>query len=161
MTSAVIDVTIVGREAAVARFRDRRARVVGAVYTEMGSQMARLAEYVRASKLSGQVLKNRTGTLRRSIHGEAAVDGNTVTGKTGTNVEYAHVHEDGGLFHIPEHQRQLTMVFGRPIEPRFISVRAHTANFPQRAFLRPSMAERKAGITAALNRTVKQVMTEP
>lgn len=158
---ASITHSIIGREAVLAKFRARRDNVVARVQRTMHQLMARLAEYVRATKLSGQVLKNRTGTLRRSIHADAEADGNTVTGIVGTNVEYAHVHEDGGVFQIPGHQRTLTMVFGRPVAPRLVQVRAHSANFPQRAFLHPALAERRASIIEALKQSVSRTMSAP
>jgi phage gpG-like protein len=148
--------TIVGKEVLLERFRNRRYTVLRNIQKAMLGQMARLAEYVRTSKLSGQVLKNRTGTLRRSIHPGAVidVDGGTVTGLVGTNVSYARVHENGGTFQIPSHQRHITQVFGRPIEPRFITVAAHSARFPQRAFLRPSVEERRPVIMKAIKKAV-------
>jgi phage gpG-like protein len=158
---AAITATIVGRDAVLARFRMRREKIVEAVRATMLAEMSKLANYVKASKLSGQVLKNRTGTLRRSIHAGAEATGETVTGTVGTNVSYAHVHEDGGAFQIPAHQRQLTMVFGRPIEPRFITVAAHVARYPQRAFLRPAFDERRPSILAALRKSVETTMAAP
>lgn len=153
--------TVVGKDAVLAKYRARRYAIVDRLYRSMLEQMARLAEYVRARKLSGQVLRTRTGTLRRSIHPGAKVEGNTISGTIGTNVEYAHVHENGGLFRIPAHSRTLTMVFGQPVAPRPIAVRAHNAVFPQRAFLRPSLEERRSSIVAALRKTVMDTMHAP
>jgi phage gpG-like protein len=160
---ASISGTIVGRDRLMKRFQTRRSELIRRMGDTMSGQMSRLAEYIRASKLSGQVLKNRTGTLRRSIHSSGSVDTskNEVSGRVGTNVEYARVHEGGGSFLIPAHQRWQTMAFGRPIEPRFVAVRSHQARFTQRAFLRPSLIERRESILAALRQTASEVMSRP
>lgn len=99
---------------------------------------------VVANKLSGQVLKVRTGDLRRSISAEAVSESqSTVSAVVGTDVRYAAVHEYGGTFEVPAHQRMLTMMFGRRIEnPYLISVREHPVTFPMRSFLRTSLQEK-------------------
>lgn len=57
----------------------------------------------RAAKenLSGVILKNRTGTLRRSVNYQVKEEGDTVEGATGTNVVYGRTHELG--LTIPAH----------------------------------------------------------
>jgi phage gpG-like protein len=121
--------------------------------------MVRLADYVRSSKLSGSPLNRRSGKLSRSISGSASLDGKKIIGTVGSKgVPYAHVHETGGAFEIPSHERTITMVFGRPIIPKTIIVESYVANFPQRAFLKPSLTEKQSDIISALRETVLQVM---
>jgi phage gpG-like protein len=122
--------------------------------------MARVAEYVRTSKLSGQVLKNRTGTLRRSIRPDAKFEGGEIVGKVGTNVSYARPHEFGGTFRVPSHTRMQSQAFGRAITPVRVNVRAHSVTFPERAFLRPSLAEKREEVLAALRGEITAALKE-
>ena len=54
-----------------------------------------LLRHVKEDKLSGQVLKNRTGTLRRSINQKITELSGAVIGSVGTNLSYARAHEFG------------------------------------------------------------------
>lgn len=70
------------------------------------------------------------GGLAGSIHDRADRDSVTV----GTNKIYAAVHQFGakkGAFgaveaNIKAHMRKITKIFGRPVKPRKVAVRAHT-----------------------------------
>ena len=154
---AAIEAVIVGKDALLAKYRQRAATITPKLYKAMLLQMARVAEYSRANKLSGQVLRTRTGTLRRSVAPKANIDneGNPV-GKITTNVPYARIHEYGGTFAIPSHSREITMAFGRPIAPVTVVVRAHSVKFPERSFLRTALAEKKDEVFAALRGVVIQ-----
>jgi phage gpG-like protein len=154
-----IQITVFGKERLVAKYRRIAAELPSLIRETMNTQMVRLADHVRSSKLSGDPLNRRSGALSRSISGSATVNGRLVVGQVGSKgVPYAHVHETGGAFQIPSHERQLTMVFGKPIIPKTISVKGYTANYPQRAFLRPSLAEKQDGVISALRDRVLQVM---
>jgi phage gpG-like protein len=65
---------------------------------------------VKETKLSGQALHVRTGTLRRSINQRVDVMGENIIATVGTNVRYAAVHEFGfdGPVHVREHLRKYT-----------------------------------------------------
>lgn len=54
-----------------------------------------LRDYVKAEKLTGEVLHVRTGRLRRSITSQTRTSGSSFAGIVGTNVEYAAGHEFG------------------------------------------------------------------
>jgi len=55
-----------------------------------------LMNYVQRNKLSGQVLKRRTGRLAGSIGYKVEEAGNTFSGRVGSPVEYSAIHETGG-----------------------------------------------------------------
>lgn len=157
---AALEVEIVGSEALVKRFKQRAAQIRPRLLKMMLLQMAQVAEYVRTTKLSGQVLKNRTGTLRRSILPKAKYEGGELVGKVGTNVSYAKPHEFGGTFRVPAHSRMQTQAFGRPIAPVRVNVSAHTVRFPERAFLRPSLKEKRDEVMAALRGEITAALKE-
>lgn len=110
-------------------------------------------------KLSGPVLRNRTGRLRRSINFRLTETPNAIVGTVGTNVRYARAHEYGfeGTVSVREHTRTVTMAFGRPIDPVDAVVRAHTAHMllPERSFLRSSLSERAPSIANAIREAVR------
>lgn len=117
---------------------------------------ARLAK----EKVSGPVLKNRTGTLRRKIHGEVTTDaGKTqVVGHVGLKLAYAAAHEYGfdGVVTVREHLRTVTQAFGRPISPVEVMVRSHDAHLriPERSYLRSSLRDRRQTIVDELRGAV-------
>jgi len=113
---------------------------------------------VKARKLTGQVLNVQTGRLRRSIHHEVRSDGTRVTGTVGTNVEYARIHEFGGIAERAEHNRLVAMAFGKPLKaPVWQTVRAHQARFPTRSFLRSTLGEMQGQYFAALRKMLDGV----
>jgi phage gpG-like protein len=119
---------------------------------------------VQKEKLSGQVLKNRTGTLRRSINYKIETTQHSVYGTVGTNKEYGAIHEYGyhGPVNVREHLRMIKQAFGRSINPREITVQAHTrqVNLPEKSFLRSALKEMEPEIinklTAAAERGARK-----
>jgi len=115
-----------------------------------------LSARVKARKLTGQVLNVQTGRLRRSIHHEVRSDRTRVTGTVGTNVEYARIHEFGGIAERAEHNRLVAMAFGKPLKaPVWQTVRAHQARFPTRSFLRSTLGEMQGQYFAALRKMLE------
>ena len=64
----------------------------------------------------------------------------------GSKVPYAPPHEYGfrGTQWVPSHPRRITQAFGKPIEPREVTVRAHTRKMAlaERAYLHPALQDR-------------------
>lgn len=110
-------------------------------------------------KLSGPVLKNKTGRLRRSINYRVTSSETAIAGTVGTNVTYARAHELGfdGQVHVREHLRHITQAFGRSIPPRDVTVHAHAMHMhiPEKSFLRSSLQERAPSIRDALVSAVR------
>jgi hypothetical protein len=52
--------------------------------------------HIKKNKLSGQLLKVRTGTLRRSIEQRSRARGKKITGTIGSRLPYAKIQEEGG-----------------------------------------------------------------
>lgn len=129
---------------------------------EVSKQTLLLKAHVVEQKLSGQVLKRRTGTLAGSIGVELSDTAGGVIGRVGTlnkAVKYAAYHEYGftGQRSIKECLRMQKMAWGRAMKnPRQVTVRAHTqnVNYPGRPFMRPSLAERTPQIQAGINSAV-------
>jgi len=114
----------------------------------------KLARHSVQTKLSGQVLKRRTGTLARSVMqsprvyetAEAVVGSVGIADITGPGgrapVHYGAAHEFGGEITIPEHLRLVKQAFGRELKfPVWANVRSHTVKLPERSFLRSSLQD--------------------
>jgi phage virion morphogenesis protein len=96
------------------------------------SKWAPLSPVTLARRKGRKILMDRGmgGGLAGSIHDRASKDEVTV----GTNKIYAALHQFGakkGSFgtveaEIKAHMRKITKIFGRPVKPRKVAVRAHT-----------------------------------
>ena len=144
----------------------------------------RLVGIVKADKLSGQVLNNVTGTLRRSINERVEEDDGQVTAyfgsfagyfspKGGEASGYGAIHEYGGTFQIPEHTRRIgydrdsqrVRLLGRLKAIRAnvdtyseTTVKAHSATYPERSFLRSTLTENRDEVNDEIMRGLKRAM---
>lgn len=148
------------------RISRSRDTIFLAVADAVSRATIRIQSDVKESYLSGQVLKNRTGTLRRSINQEVKVEGYSIIGTIGTNVEYARIHEEGGTIHHPGGTAYMATPDGvrwvrndNPLASRLPRTRAHDIPIPQRAFLRPALEAGRepavSDIRAAVERAVR------
>lgn len=143
---------LVGREEVERALRLAGPKIVDAFLTELEHQGLELAQYIKTQELSGQVLQNRTGTLRRSITMTPFRSSGQVT--VGTNVLYAKVHEFGAVikaknvpylkFQTPDgawHMKKQVLV-------------------PARPFLRPALIRNRGKIQEALAKAVSRAVRE-
>lgn len=161
---------------------DRAGAQAEAVAREsIGRLTLRLQRQVK-QKLSGEVLKVRTGRLRRSITNRVESAGGVVSGIVGTNVSYGKTHEFGfeGEISVKEHLRQirehgrfsLKSVKGQELgiwqlkrgklTGQTATVKAHTrrVKLPKRSFLRSALEElHSQGIaTAEVQRAMRRLI---
>jgi len=121
----------------------------------------RLQRTIQSDKLSGQVLRVKTGTLRRSITHQLMVEpGLAITGVVSTNVTYGKVHEYGfsGTLSVKAHCRQIKWAWGKPLKHEVKAmIKSHTraVNYPARSFLRSALYEMKNEVTQTLSQTLK------
>lgn len=129
-----------------------------------------LVGYIKAQKLSDQVLHVRTGRLRRSITARFEGKGtDKFRAFVGTNVKYARIHEYGfeGTVNVKahvvkEHQRMQSIAFGKLMkEPRMVTIRSHTVQdhatamkMPARPFMRPALQENAERITMNIRKAL-------
>lgn len=154
---------VTGDKEVIARLQGMPERIRREVLRSTKILAIALTRHIKEKKLTGQVLKNRTGTLRRSINYRIDEGTEKISGIVGTNKEYAAVHEYGfqGTVQVKQHMRMQRQAWGRPISPREVLVRAHTAkmNLPERSFLRSSLREMadqiRAEYEAAAQRAIK------
>jgi phage gpG-like protein len=154
---------VIGDAQVIARLKELPQKTQHTLVRAITALAIDLQSKVKSDKLSGQVLKRRTGTLSRSINRQITDTANSVTGQVGTNIEYAAFHEYGfhGTQQIREHLRQIKQAFGRPIEPRSVTVAAHSrkVDYPAHSFLRSALHDMDAairgGIADALHEAIR------
>lgn len=133
------------------------------LYTAIVRLSIELQAYIKGSKLSGQVLRNRTGTLRRSINWRVVDTPTSIRGYVGTNVKYAKPHEYGfqGPVQVKEHLRTIKQAWGKPISETTFPVRSHTrqVNIPERSFLRSALRDKRDHIIAKLEKALYEGST--
>lgn len=154
----MINFTVTGDDRVLAYLSARVPAITQSTRASMGRIVVRLTRYVKAEKLSGQVLKNRTGTLRRKINGRVTEEAGTLTGSVGVKLAYAAAHEYGfdGAEQVRAHLRTIKQAFGREIAVKQVQVRSFErhVHIPERSFLRSSLRELRPQIMAELDAAV-------
>jgi phage gpG-like protein len=120
-------------------------------------------QYIQSQKLSGQVLHHRKGTLKESIPRQSKVEelGETISVKIGTNLEYAAIHEYGGVTkpHVILPKRASVLHFMKGGADVFCkSVNHPGSKMPMRSFMRTTLQEKKEEFRLGLKRAVDKVI---
>ncbi len=153
--------TLVGDDKVLAMMTAAGPTIKQALLDEMNRATIRIQNLV-VLKVSGPVLKNRTGLLRESINAQVEDGGGTITGSVGTNVVYAAIHEYGGIIHHPGGTAYFVSSDGatfvsnsNPLAAEMLRTKPHDIPIPERSFLRSTLREEEAttiaGFKAALS----------
>ena len=154
----MLNAYVVGSEQVARSFRTMPDIILGRIEAVTEKFCLDLSARVKARKLTGQVLNVRTGRLRRSIHHELTRTSTKVQGAVGTNVEYARIHEYGGTFQVPPHNRLITQAWGKDLGfPVWQSVRGHSRRVPARSFLRVAYSEMRADYRRRIDAALRQL----
>jgi hypothetical protein len=160
----VISARVIGDGQALERLRAlpeaAKSRLLRAI-TQLGIE---LQSDVQQDKLSGQVLRSRTGSLRSSIGLRVDQSDGAFTASVFTDSRYAGVQEYGfaGTVSVRASLRRVREAFGRPMSEKTVSVRAYDRrmNLPERSFLRSALKDMtpaiRDGMAAALADAVSQ-----
>ncbi|KAK0352187.1 hypothetical protein LTR94_021909 [Friedmanniomyces endolithicus] len=103
---------------------------------------------IQEDMLTGQRLNVQSGRLRGSVSSKVEEDKDWIEGTVGAGgalVPYAFAHEFGlkGAMAIKAHLRMIKKVFGQPITPRQVMIKAHSrkVDMKERRFMRDSLDE--------------------
>ncbi len=122
-----------------------------------------LQNNVQQNKLSGQVLKVRSGSLKSSIDVETDQSAAAITATVSTNLDYAAAQEYGfsGTVGVRASLRQIKEAFGRPIAEKTIGVSAHSrrVDLPERSFLRSALDDMAPDISAGVEDALREAIT--
>jgi phage gpG-like protein len=157
----VIVAQVVGAESVVSKFQTLPPQIHAKVKDRMQRLVMTLLTKVKEEKLNGQVLRNLSGTLYRSINQRVDDQGSSITGSVGTNLVYARAHEFGvdQEVQIREHLRTVTMAWGRELkEPVICIVSAHQAHMhlPERSFLRSALEDMRPQVREQLLQAMRE-----
>jgi phage gpG-like protein len=158
----VITAGLVGAGPALDRLRALPDAANAGVARAIAKLGITLQNNVQQNKLSGQVLKVRSGALKSSI--DVAVDQSSgeITATVFTNVDYAAAQEYGfsGTVDVRASLRLIKEAFGHPIAAKTIAVGAHTRrmDLPERSFLRSALADMTPDIGATVADAVREAI---
>jgi len=158
----VIKGTIMGDKALIAALQERVPQISTELSKAVKVLSVKFVRVVKQDKLSGQVLKNRTGHLRGSIRPETETTQNSTTATIyagGFRAPYGVIHEYGGV--IPAHT----------VVPRFAKALAFTpagggdrivrklaripdVRMPERSYMRSTLTEMRDEIVRTMNEAV-------
>jgi HK97 gp10 family phage protein len=160
----MIRAVIVGDPNKVPRYvLSKFPQIQGAVKVSMARLVLKLARKIKEEKLSGQVLRNKTGTLRRSISPSVSGTETFTEGKVSTNVEYARIHEFGGRTppHVILPKRGRALAFPWKGQDVFFAKVNHPGStMPERSFMRTALEEMKPEILEEFNNVIIQVVSK-
>jgi phage gpG-like protein len=153
----MIRVTIVGAEGVIKHLGEVPPRVLGLVRQAVEREAINLLRHVKEQKLTGQMLRTKTGTLRRSVNYALTIEDQGLTAVVGTNLVYAKIHEYGGVTraHVIRARNKKALAFqigGVGLVRK--SVQHPGSKMPERSFLRSSLRENAARIRAAIDAAV-------
>jgi hypothetical protein len=160
----VITAYLVGDELLLERLRGISDGVnsgLARCITQLGIDLQR---NVQQDKLSGQVLKSRTGTLKSSIDRRVDQSARGATTDIFTALRYGAAQEYGftGTVSVGASLRRIREAFGRPIAEKTISVRAYDRRMalPERSFLRSALDDMTPAIREAVDAALAEAVSQ-
>ena len=160
----MITARVVGDERALARLRDLPVAINSALVRAITKLGIDLQRNVQQDELSGQMLAERSGSLKSSIDLRVDQNAAVVTATVFTNSAYAGAHEYGfaGTVNVRASLRRVAEAFGRPISGKMINVRAHSRrmDLPERSFLRSALEDMAPAIRDEVEISLCETVTE-
>lgn len=153
----MIKAAIVGESELIARLERFPDSLRNQLRSTVESLAITLTSKVKKDKLSGQVLRRRTGRLSRSINYKLDVQPSAVYATVGTNVEYAKALEYGfdGTVSVKAHLRKIKggTVQNVKVHDRHMKIAPHS-------FLRSALADMKTQIRSEITAVTRQIAQE-
>lgn len=156
----MLKISIIGQRELVQRLNSMPASVHRSVLRKVTALTFRLETLVKR-KLSGPVLKTRSGKLRDSVFRRVTNTSSSIRGEVlaGKNVPYAAIHEYGGtvpaMTIYPRRAQALSfMMNGKRVFAKYVN--RPQIRIPQRSYMRSSLAEMGPIIREELREAVKQ-----
>lgn len=156
-----IDIQIQGDQAIQAKFNSMSEGIRKALIKKITVLTLKLESKIIIEKLSGQILKVRSGDLRRSIFQKVLQNATSVDGQVySAGVNYARIHEFGGKTapHLIEPKSAdgvlAFSVGGKTVFAK--SVNHPGSLMPERSYMRSSLKEMSSEIINEINVAVKE-----
>jgi hypothetical protein len=157
MLTANVDAT-----ALKARLNGTAGVVMPAIRARLNIEVGELTEYIKFQKLTGQVLKTRTGNLRNSVFYKMEDQGTQIVGTVDVSMpaaRYGKAHEFGA--HIPERVPVNAKALHWRVGGKDVfAMRAAAFDLPKRPFMSTGLADRHAGITAGIQESINEAISK-
>lgn len=142
--------------------KEWQKRLPAAFQKKMLQVVVMLMSYVKQKKLTGQVLKVKSGTLRRSISGKVEGSGRYTWGEVGTNVKYGVFWELGGTIPArtirPKKMKALSFIWkGQKVVCK--SVFQPSRKVTARPFLAPALKDKRDKIIEMVGNVPLEVIS--
>ncbi len=153
---------LVGDKALVQRVEEMPVSVRTALTAKAHQLAINLQGHIIRDKLSGQVLKQRSGALARSIQQEVTTEDLSVYGRvfSAGDVKYAAFWENGfhGTETVKQHFR--TVLFGKTVDAFSVGPFQRKVDQNARSFMRTGLADMAAEITMGLKQAVVEGLSK-
>lgn len=151
----MINITTSGLNEVIARLHYFSANAAEQLKPTFQDTLADLVNYIRQEKLSGQVLKIKTGDLYNSIGSYVSVTGSILNGAVfSRGLNYAAIQEFGGQTspHIimAKNGKALHFMLADGAEVFAMSVNHPGSKMPERSFIRSAVSDKIVEIQNAL-----------
>lgn len=160
----MITLNLVGVNETVVAVKQRGPRIVGEIARRVNASLIELQSYIVGSKLSGQVLKHRSGKLANSIRvnkahdiGSGVLEGSVQGG--GGPAFYGRIHEYGGSFIAARRLKRPPHLVTRRGGERVMTGSPYGIRFAERSFMRTGFAERQAAIMKNIREGIAVVLS--
>jgi len=159
-----INIAVVNGEIVARWLGDIPKKLTPALASALNKYIINLSNYIRFQKLSGQVLKKKTGRLRESILPILAKqEGGLIWAGIGTDVVYARIHEFGGVTrpHIIERRWRKALHFIKDGQDIFaIKVKHPGSRIPARPYIHPSFEETQDQLVVGLEKAISESISK-
>jgi phage gpG-like protein len=148
----MLNLYIAGDKQTIANLKKQSKSITNIVLNEMKIQMFKLQRHVQQDKLQGQVLFHRSGRLSSGIKNTSFAVKSFVTGMVYTNVEYAAIHEYGGVI-LPRLKDYLRFKIG----DKWVTTKR--VNMPEKSFMRSALKDYEPMIVQSIQDALYKGLT--
>jgi hypothetical protein len=148
--------------------KTKASRIADVIASSLNAQMYLLSGYIVEKHLSGprpSILGRVTGKLAASIRvNEATLDGNKITASVdgaGGPAWYGRIHEYGGSYFVAMRAISAKTIALRSLAKMNFATRSYSMTFPERSFMRSSLAENADKITGAVKDAINGEINKP
>lgn len=145
-----LNVQIIGAEQLARKFQKASQRMSQVMRDKMSIVVMGLKGQIQ-EKMSGKVLKVRTGRLRSSVTTRVEMQGKDILGKVGSNVVYAPVHEYGATITAKKGEYLRFQVEGHWVSVKSVKI-------PRRPIWEPTLKENREKINALFRQALYEVL---
>lgn len=144
-------ITISGGDTVINDIKRMAYELPGGIHRAMVESCALVETRAKTHHLSGATLKPRSHFLQRSVKSDVKQNGTQVTGRVGSPVVYAAIHEFGGIIK-PKKAKYLVFQINRQW------IRTKQVTMPKREWLLKSFQDVQTQIEAKFGREVQIVI---